>query len=95
LAEQPDAAGEHSGRDALLAAALSAVDPAGVGSIRARTDFGESCQQWLEVLGGLLPASVSVRRVPAHIDDERLLGGIDLAATLGAGRAVHALGLLA
>ena len=35
-----------------------------------------------------------MRRVPAHIDDERLLGGLDLAATLGAGRPVASRGLL-
>ena len=36
-----------------------------------------------------------VRRLPATIDDDRLLGGLDLTATLAAGRPVYARGLLA
>ena len=44
----------------------------------------------LEALGQASP----VRRMPAHIDDERLLGGVDLAASLAGGREVRARGLL-
>jgi magnesium chelatase subunit D len=36
-----------------------------------------------------------LRRVPLHVSDDRLLGGLDLAATLQAGRPVSARGLLA
>ena len=36
-----------------------------------------------------------LRRVPLNIADDRLLGGLDLAATLGAGRPVFSRGLLA
>ena len=43
----------------------------------------------------LLPASVQLRRVPLGIADDRLLGGLDLAATLSTGRAVLGRGLLA
>ncbi len=39
-------------------------------------------------------ATGPVLRLPLGIDDDRLLGGIDLAATLAAGRPVAALGLL-
>jgi magnesium chelatase subunit D len=42
----------------------------------------------------LLPADAQVRRIPAHIDDERLLGGLDLVASLGAGRPVAQRGIL-
>lgn len=35
-----------------------------------------------------------VRRLPGHVDDERLLGGIDIAASLASGRAVAQSGLL-
>ena len=35
------------------------------------------------------------RRMPGHIDDERLLGGIDIAASLAAGKPVETRGLLA
>jgi len=89
------AAGEGAARDALLAAACLAVDPCGVGGAWVRTDFGEACRQWLEALRALLPGEHPLRRMPAHIDDERLLGGIDLAATLAAGAPVRARGLLA
>lgn len=35
------------------------------------------------------------RRIPVNVDDDRLLGGIDLTATLSAGRPVRRDGLLA
>ena len=41
-----------------------------------------------------LTAATLVRRLPAHVDDDRLLGGIDLAASLAAGRRVPQPGLL-
>jgi magnesium chelatase subunit D len=42
----------------------------------------------------LLPPKTPVRRLPAGVDDERLLGGLDLAASLAAGRPLAASGLL-
>jgi magnesium chelatase subunit D len=39
-------------------------------------------------------AAVTLRRMPGHIDDERLLGGIDLAASLSAGRPIRQTGLI-
>jgi hypothetical protein len=44
--------------------------------------------------GFVLPAGTPVRRVPVHINDERLLGGLDLTATLQAGRPVAQRGIL-
>lgn len=41
-----------------------------------------------------LKSASTVRRMPAHVDDERLLGGVDLAASLAAGERVRARGLL-
>jgi len=80
--------------DALLAAALVAVDPAGTGAaVRARP--GPVREAWLEALTALLPADVPRRRLPAHVTEDRLLGGLDLAATLRAGRPVAERGLLA
>ena len=95
MVEPLPAADEGAARDALLAAACLAVDPCGVGGAWVRTDFGAACRQWLEALCALLPDEHPLRRMPAHIDDERLLGGIDLAATLAAGAPVRARGLLA
>ena len=49
---------------------------------------------WLALLRELLPASSPMRRVPHHVSDGRLLGGLDLAATLQAGRPVAERGIL-
>jgi magnesium chelatase subunit D len=81
--------------DALLAAAIFALEPAAIGGICLRTDRGASCERWLVLLRELLDEVIPLRRLPAHIDDERLLGGTDLASTLGCGRPVYARGLLA
>ncbi len=79
---------------ACLAAAIFATDPAGSG-VLLRAAAGPVRDAWLAMLKALLPTDTSVRRVPLGIDDHRLLGGIDLPATLRAGRPVAASGLLA
>ena len=80
-------------RRAQLAARLFALDPAGLGGLQLRGDtpLRERVLAELRTALGDRP----LRRVPLHIDDERLLGGIDLAASLGAGRAVVRAGVLA
>ncbi len=47
-----------------------------------------------EALVTALGEAIQLRRLPAHVDDERLLGGIDLAASLSAGRPVRQTGLI-
>jgi magnesium chelatase subunit D len=79
--------------DALTAARLCAIDPA-LGGMVLRGG-GEGRDRVIAALRSGLPEGAPVRRVPAHIDDGRLLGGIDLAATLAAGLPVAAAGLLA
>jgi len=88
---------DHSARweDACLAAALFAVDPAGSGGISVRALPGPVRDLWMELLRELLPPQLPFRRIPLHIADGRLLGGLDLAATLHAGRPVAERGLLA
>ena len=81
--------------DALTAAALLAVDPAGLGGALLRARSGPQRAHWLAQLQTLLPAGTPQRRVPLHIADERLLGGLDLAATLHTGRPVAQRGVLA
>jgi magnesium chelatase subunit D len=71
--------------DAALAARLLALD-AGLGGMVVRGDEAAILEQ--------LADTISVRRMPVHIDRERLLGGLDLSATLVAGRPVKQLGLL-
>ncbi|ALK08388.1 magnesium chelatase subunit D [Blastochloris viridis] len=80
--------------DAVRAAALFAVDPAGLVGIVLRAHAGPVRDRWLEHVRELLPDTVPVRRLPLHITDSRLLGGLDLAATLSAGRPVAEQGLL-
>jgi magnesium chelatase subunit D len=80
--------------DALTIAALFAVDPAGLGGVAVHAHAGPVRDQWLAALRALRPAEAPWRRVPLHINDERLLGGLDLAATLQAGRPVAQRGVL-
>ncbi len=82
-------------QDAALAAALFAVDPAGIGGVVLRARAGPVRDRWLAMLRDLLPADSTVRRVPVHVTDSRLLGGLDLSATLKAGRPIAERGLLA
>ncbi len=81
--------------DALLTAALLAVDPTGLGGAVLRSPPGLARDEWLGALRALLPADAPWRRVPLGIADDRLLGGLDLPATLAAGRPVAQRGVLA
>jgi magnesium chelatase subunit D len=81
--------------DACLAAALFALDPVAAGGLNVRALPGPVRDLWLDFLRELLPPEEPFRRVPLHIADGRLLGGLDLAATLHAGRPVAERGLLA
>ncbi len=97
-AARPAPAADDSERrwaDALTAAALLAVDPAGLGGALLRARCGPQRDQWLACLREILPGGTPLRRLPLNIADERLLGGLDLAATLQAGRPVAQRGVLA
>jgi len=76
------------------AAALFAVDPVGTGGIRLRARAGPVRDAWCAFLDASLPSDMPRVRVPAGVDDGRLLGGLDLAATLQAGRRIVESGLL-
>lgn len=81
--------------DAELAARLLADDPVGMGGIVLKARAGPARDAWLQGLAAAFPVGTPIRRMPVGIPDERLLGGLDLAATLSAGRPLHAAGLLA
>ncbi|MGE0329347.1 MAG: magnesium chelatase subunit D [Ramlibacter sp.] len=83
------------GADAAVAAALFAVDPAGLGGVALRAAAGPVRDQWLALLRQLLPAGTPQRRIPLNTTDASLLGGLDLAATLQCGRPVAQPGVLA
>lgn len=80
--------------DATLAATLVATDPIGLGGVALRALAGPVRERWLDLLQELLPEQTALRRVPLHVTDGRLLGGLDLAATLRSGRPVAERGLL-
>jgi len=79
--------------EALLALALFAIDPAGTG-IALRAPAGPVRDRFLAQLRALLPAGIKIRKMPANIGDEALLGGLDLSATLNSGRKVAQPGFL-
>ncbi|NKN33063.1 magnesium chelatase subunit D [Marichromatium bheemlicum] len=80
--------------DAVLAAALMSVDPVGTGGVALRALAGPVREQWLSLMRDLQPPEAPHRRIPLHVSDGRLLGGLDLAATLNAGRPIAERGLL-
>ncbi len=78
-----------------LVAALFAVDPCGLGGVALRAPAGQPRDEWLTLLKNLLPAGTPQRRIPLNINDTALLGGLDLGATLSAGRPIAQQGVLA
>lgn len=94
-APEPDVTPASPWDDAIQAAALFAVDPAALGGVAVRALPGPVRTHWLESLRDLLPPDAAYRRVPLQVSDSRLLGGLDLAATLRAGRPVAERGVLA
>ena len=95
--DSPDS-GDETGvlrwADALRAAALIAVDPVGLGGVALIAQHGPVRERWIALLRSLLPPDTPVRRVPLHVRDDRLIGGLDLAATLQSGRPVAQTGLM-
>jgi magnesium chelatase subunit D len=79
--------------DALLAAACMAVAPNAVRGIQVRASAGPLRDYWLSYYCAL--ARVPFQKIPCTIDDERLIGGIDIAASLTQGKPVKQLGVLA
>ncbi len=93
LDREPDPSG-RAWLQAVQVAALFAIDPVGSGGVRVRAHAGPVLDAWLALLKALL-AGRPWLRVPVSISDERLLGGLDLPATLAAGRPVLQAGVLA
>ena len=89
-----DAAQSAAWSFASQAAALFAVDPK-LGGVALHAAAGPVRDAWMDLLRSLAPAKAPFRRAPLSIGDERLLGGLDLPATLRAGRPVAQTGLMA
>jgi magnesium chelatase subunit D len=79
---------------ACVVARLFAYDPFGTG-IHVKAAAGPVRDRFLGMLRPMMPVEAPWRRCPATIADDRLLGGLDLGATLATGRATVARGLLA
>jgi magnesium chelatase subunit D len=79
-----------AGPDAELALRLFLHSPHLLGGMVLRGD-GPGRDAMLAILA----ANLHFRKIPANVDHERLLGGLDLTATLAAGRAVMRDGILA
>ncbi len=86
----PGVAAPDALHDALTAARLCAIEPR-LGGIVLKGGGMLREAVLAELRIGLGPE----RRIPVNVDDDRLLGGIDLTATLAAGRPVRREGLLA
>ena len=87
--------GQAAWADAMRALTLFTADPAGLGGIAVRAGAGPVRDRYLALLFSGLPPCAPVRRLPLNAGDDRLLGGLDLAATLQAGRPIAQTGLLA
>ena len=91
----PDEGYDPAQADALAAATLLAIDPVGLGGVVLRGPHSGEREAWLAFVRALLPAGTPQRRMPVHVGDAALLGGLDFTATLQAGRPVMQQGLLA
>jgi magnesium chelatase subunit D len=79
-------------QDAQFALMALQVDPLRLGGIWLRAGHGPVREVWLQRLKAM---DLQVLKIPNQVDDERLLGGIDLAQTLQTSRLVQQAGLLA
>lgn len=96
--EGPDPTGGPEGpdpvHDATLAARLFLIAPSLFGGMVLRGS-SPARDALVAALGEAMEAAGRpFRKLPGHVDDERLLGGVDIASSLASGRAVHQRGLL-
>lgn len=91
---KPQQLPEWPASDAMLAALLFAVDPHGLGGVVLRGMPGPFRDEWLKRVRALLPSAMPWQKVPLSVSDDRLLGGLDFAATIASGKPIHTTGLL-
>jgi magnesium chelatase subunit D len=87
--------GQSAWFDAQTTAALLAIDPHGLGGICVKSQFGSIRDAWFAFLGTQISPNAHFQKIPLQIQDEQLLGGLDLEATLQYGKPVYSTGLLA
>lgn len=81
--------------DAARIALLMAIDGAGFGGAVIDHPLHDVARQYVDAFRLLLPAGAPLRRLPIGVSADRLIGGVDLAATLSRGRLVAERGVLA
>jgi magnesium chelatase subunit D len=87
--------GQSAWFDAQTTAALLAIDPHGLGGICVKSQFGPIRDAWFVFLETQIAPGAHFQKIPLQIQDEQLLGGLDLEATLQHGKPVYSTGLLA
>lgn len=80
--------------DADLIRLLLAINPDGLGGVCLRGLSGPERDAWVQGLSEALPEGTPWIKVPINVGQDRLLGGLDFAATMAAGKPVFAKGLL-
>ncbi len=78
----------------VLSAAVLCVNPRLVGGIVVKSFASDVRQTWLDIINEFLPSSSHIVKVPTNISDERLIGGLDLVATINSGNPVVQEGIL-
>jgi len=78
---------------AVLIARLLASDPSGLGGVVLRGPAGPVRESWIAMFRRFLPDSKPFIKVPHHVANDRLIGGLDVAATLSSGKAIAERGL--
>ncbi len=78
-----------------LAALLLAVDARGLGGVVLDHPLHEQARRFGHLVRSWLPRGAPLRRVPSSVTADRLYGGVDLAATLSAGKVIAEKGVLA
>ena len=76
-------------------AAVLATDPVGMGGAHVRSAHGPVRDRWIDRLFTMMGSERHGIPVPAHCAEDRLIGGLDLPATLAAGRPIIQRGLIA
>ena len=80
---------------AMKALALLAVDPAGLKGAVLRSPPSPALDAWLAAFRDAQPAEAPWRKLPLSANAGRLVGGLDLSASLSAGKPLFERGLLA
>lgn len=87
--------GQSAWFDAQTTAVLLAIDPHGLGGICVKSQFGPIRDAWFAFMQTQIAPGIHFQKIPLQIQDEQLLGGLDLEATLSYGKPVYSTGLLA